>query len=76
MGVLDKESRAIILEHYFPSLAHQTILLSTDSEIDPATDLQKVAAFVSKGYTLVRDKEAQKTTVDPLYFGIEVKEQA
>ena len=76
MGVLDKESRAIILEHYFPSLAHQTILLSTDSEIDPSTDLEKVAAFVSKCYTLVRDKEAQKTTVEPLYFGIEIKELA
>ena len=76
MGVLDKESRAIILEHYFPSLAHQTILLSTDSEIDPAADLDKVAAFVSKSYTLVRDKEAQKTTIIPSYFGVELKEYA
>lgn len=76
MGVLDKESRAIILEHYFPSLAHQTILLSTDSEIDPSTDLDKVAAFVSKSYTLVRDKEAQKTNITPSYFGVELKEYA
>ena len=76
MGVLDKESRAIILEHYFPSLAHQTILLSTDSEIDPVTDVGKVSAFVSKCYTLVRDREAQKTTIDPLYFGTEILEVA
>jgi len=76
MGVLDKKSRAIILEHYFPSLAHQTILLSTDSEIDPKTDLEKVSAFVSKCFTLVRDREAQKTTVDPLYFGQPAREEA
>ena len=33
MGVLDKKSREVILEEYFPNLSHQTILLSTDTEI-------------------------------------------
>ena len=76
MGVLDKESRSIVLEHYFPSLAHQTILLSTDSEIDPERDLEKIAAFVSAAYTLERDKEAQKTTVQTNYFGTSLEEFA
>jgi DNA sulfur modification protein DndD len=74
MGVLDKESRATVLEHYFPSLSHQTILLSTDSEIDPEHDLGKVSVFVSRSYTLIRDKEAQMTKVEPNYFGVTVEE--
>ena len=41
MGVLDKESRATIIENYFPNLARQTILLSTDSEIRTEDDFSK-----------------------------------
>lgn len=41
MGVLDKESREVILERYFPDLAHQTILLSTDTEITTDHDFEK-----------------------------------
>lgn len=70
MGVLDKESREVILEHYFPDLAHQTILLSTDTEITTERDFKKVAPFVAKTYTLHRDKEAQCTTISNDYFGI------
>ena len=74
MGVLDKESREVILEHYFPDLAHQTILLSTDTEITTERDLKKIAAHVAKAYTLHRDKEAQCTTVSNDYFGITIKD--
>lgn len=70
MGVLDKESREVILEHYFPDLAHQTILLSTDTEITTERDTKKIAPFVAKTYTLHRDKEAQCTTISKDYFGI------
>ena len=70
MGVLDKESREVILEHYFPDLAHQTILLSTDTEITTERDFKKIAPFVAKTYTLHRDKEAQCTTISNDYFGI------
>lgn len=69
MGVLDKESRATILKNYFPALSHQTILLSTDSEIDPGDDFPVIREQVSKSYTLVRDRAAQKTTVESGYFG-------
>ena len=75
MGVLDKASREVILEHYFPDLAHQTILLSTDTEITTERDLEKIQAYVSKTYTLHRDKEAQCTTITNDYFGIKLNER-
>lgn len=68
MGVLDETSRNTLLENYFPELSHQTILLSSDSEIRPASDLQKIESFVSKTFTLSRDKELQKTEVVEGYF--------
>ena len=42
MGYLDEDSRASLLENYFPKLSHQTILLSTDSEIRTDKDLMKI----------------------------------
>lgn len=69
MGVLDERSRSTLLENYFPELSHQTILLSSDSEVRPKSDLKKIEPFVSKAFTLVRDKEFQKTEVIEGYFG-------
>lgn len=68
MGVLDETSRSTLLENYFPELSHQTILLSSDSEVRPESDLSKIESFISKAYTLVRDKELQKTEVEEGYF--------
>lgn len=70
MGVLDESSRATVLENYFPELSHQTILLSSDSEIRPGKDFDKIEPFISKVYTLQRDREKQLTEVVPGYFGI------
>ena len=69
MGVLDETSRTTILESYFPELSHQTILLSSDSEIRVSKDLIKIEPFISKAFTLKRDKELQKTEVEEGYFG-------
>lgn len=69
MGVLDETSRSTLLENYFPELSHQTILLSSDSEVRPSSDLEKIVPFISKAYTLVRDKKLQKTNVVEGYFG-------
>ncbi len=74
MGVLDKESREVILERYFPDLAHQTILLSTDTEITAEHDFDKIQAYVSKTYTLHRDKENQCTTISEDYFGLRTRD--
>jgi DNA sulfur modification protein DndD len=68
MGVLGKASRSTILENYFPQLSHQTILLSSDSEITKEEDLDKIESFIAKTYTLKRDKENQCTEVVEGYF--------
>lgn len=72
MGVLDEESRDVLMEEYFPSLADQTILLCTTSEIRKDSDYKKIAGFVSRSYTLMRNIEAQNTTVEDGYFGIQL----
>jgi DNA sulfur modification protein DndD len=69
MGVLDETSRATVLENYFPELSHQTILLSSDSEIRPGSDFDKIEPFLSKAFTLQRDREAQLTNIVSGYFG-------
>jgi DNA sulfur modification protein DndD len=69
MGVLDETSRALVLENYFPSLSQQTILLSSDSEIRPSSDLSKIEPFIAKSYTLIRNREKQVTKVESGYFG-------
>jgi DNA sulfur modification protein DndD len=74
MGVLDENSRATVLENYFPELSHQTILLSSDSEIRPHSDLDKIDSFISKSFTLIRDREKQLTEIQPGYFGFTQKD--
>jgi DNA sulfur modification protein DndD len=74
MGVLDETSRAIVLENYFPDLSQQTILLSSDSEIRIGKDLDKIEPFISKMYTLKRDKEKQLTDIVQGYFGVNIND--
>lgn len=74
MGVLDEESRDVLMEEYFPGLAEQTILLCTTSEIRKDKDYPKLEPFVSRLYTLNRNPEAQQTTVDEGYFGIHLND--
>ena len=74
MGVLDETSRAIVLENYFPDLSQQTILFSSDSEIRIGKDLEKIEPFISKSFTLQRDRERQLTDVTDGYFGITLKD--
>jgi len=69
MGVLDETSRSTVLENYFPELSHQTILLSSDSEIRPEHDLVKIEPFLSKTFTVKRDREKQSTEIVEGYFG-------
>lgn len=76
MGVLDDDSRGIMMEEYFPKLAEQTILLCTTSEIRKDgldSDYEKLKAYISKTYTLIRDVETQSTHVETGYFGLELE---
>ncbi|MFD2202800.1 AAA family ATPase [Shivajiella indica] len=68
MGVLSEESRTRVLEYYFPELSHQTILLSSDAEIRKGADWDKIEPFVSKAFTLKRDRERQLTEIVSGYF--------
>lgn len=75
MGVLDDDSRDVMMEEYFPKLAQQTILLCTTSEIrkdGEDSDYAKLEPFISKTYTLIRDVEKQNTHVEEGYFGVEL----
>lgn len=74
MGVLDETSRATVLENYFPELSQQTILLSSDSEIRTGKDLEKIEPFISKLFTLERNREMQTTTIVDGYFGFNLKD--
>ena len=74
MGVLDETSRATVLENYFPELSQQTILLSSDSEIRTGKDLEKIEPFISKTFTLQRDRAKQLTDIIPGYFGVIINE--
>ena len=74
MGVLDEESRDVLMDEYFPTLADQTILLCTTSEIRKDSDYRKIEAFVSRSYTLKRNIEEQNTTVEDGYFGIQLND--
>ena len=69
MGVLDTASRNALLENYFPDLANQTILLSTDVEITPVEGFEKLKPYIARVYDLHRDKQEQCTTVTNDYFG-------
>jgi DNA sulfur modification protein DndD len=68
MGALDTQSKSIMLESFFPSLGHQTILLSSDSEINPQTDYPKIKDYVAQSFTLVRDRDKQCTRMVEGYF--------
>ena len=72
MGVLDEESRDVLMEDYFPGLSDQTILLCTTSEIRKDKDYKKLEGFTSRSYTLVRNVDEQCTTVEEGYFGIQI----
>jgi DNA sulfur modification protein DndD len=74
MGVLDEESREVMMEDYFPGLSEQTILLCTTSEIRKDKDYEKLEPFISRSYTLIRDVESQSTNVKEGYFGIQINE--
>ncbi|MBR1835097.1 MAG: AAA family ATPase [Bacteroidales bacterium] len=70
MGVLDEASRDALMEHYFPHLSTQTILLCTTSEIRKEKDYERLEPFIAKTYTLVRNVEEQCTAVEEGYFGV------
>ena len=64
---LDSLHRQSLINVYFPKASDQTIILSTDSEID-AFYYQMMQNDIGDEFTLVYDEEAKATTIKTGYF--------
>jgi DNA sulfur modification protein DndD len=65
LGRLDSDHRMAMLQKFLPEVAHQVILLATDTEID-TTVIDELAPAVSHGYRMTFDTESGSTAVIPL----------
>jgi len=68
MGRLDSEHRQALLTRFFPEAANQIILLSTDTEINPAA-YRQLQPVISHAFSLEFDDEIGATQVRCGYFG-------
>lgn len=68
MGRLDTDHRSALLENFFPSAAHQVIILSTDAEVN-ANAYDSIQDDVSRAYRLEYNEEEGYTEVAKGYFG-------
>ena len=64
---LDSKHRESMLKVYFPNASEQTIILSTDSEIDE-NSYKMIQDEIGNEFTLVYDEELRCTTVKQGYF--------
>ena len=65
---LDSQHRASIISTYFPNASDQTIILSTDTEIDHNYyDMMKES--VGDEFTLIYSEETRSTSIEKGYFG-------
>lgn len=67
MARLDSYHRTALIERYFPFASKQTIILSTDSEID-SEYYKMIRKNVSNEFTLVYDEETKCSHVEMGYF--------
>ena len=64
---LDSLHRKALIERYFPNASSQTVILSTDSEID-SNYYNIIKPFVSNEFTLVYDENEKRSYVRTGYF--------
>ena len=64
---LDREHRDRLLTEYFPSVSHQVVVLSTDTEVDAAA-AATLEPFVSHAYQLIHNADECRTAVRDGYF--------
>ena len=65
---LDSAHREALITTYFPQASEQTIILSTDSEIDRNYhDMMK--NNIGDEFTLIYDDDSKSTTIQRGYFG-------
>ena len=65
---LDSAHRERIVKAYFPEAGGQTIILSTDSEID-SHYYSLLKPSIGKAFTLTYDEKGKRTTIVDGYFG-------
>ncbi len=67
LGRLDSSHRTQLVNHYFPYASHQTLLLSTDEEINEKY-YKKIKSWVGHSYTLDFDDNKGSTEIKKGYF--------
>lgn len=65
---LDSAHRSALIMKYFPNASDQTIILSTDSEIDERY-YRMIADSVGDTYTLMFNDSENRTEIQTGYFG-------
>lgn len=68
---LDSIHRKALITKYFPNASEQTIILSTDSEID-STYYNIIKKYVSSEFTLRYDEDTKSSTIEDGYFKEEI----
>lgn len=69
---LDSSHRQALIKTYFPKASDQTIILSTDSEIDE-NYYTMIRKNIGDEFTLKYNDKTKNTTIKPGYFGWEAK---
>ena len=64
---LDSFHRTMLIDRYFPNASSQTIILSTDSEID-STYYKVIQKHVSNEFTLVYNEDLKQSHIESGYF--------
>ncbi|RKU28221.1 DNA sulfur modification protein DndD [Candidatus Poribacteria bacterium] len=67
LGRLDTIHRQLLIEHYFPYVSHQTILLSTNTEI-VGDLLSLLTPYISHTFHLAYQQTEGHTTIEEDYF--------
>ena len=68
LGRLDTIHRQLLVEHYFPYVSHQVVLLSTDTEIVGHL-LSLLKPYISHTFHLAYRQTEEHTTIEKGYFG-------
>ena len=64
---LDEEHRNSVVEQFYPSASHQTIILSTDSEVNFGY-YQKLEPYISNSFVIQYDSDKGSTKKHDTYF--------
>ena len=72
---LDEKHRTSIVDKFYPNASHQTIILSTDSEIN-SEYYQKLEPYISRSFVIQYDSDKGSTIKHDMYFFDEKGEKA